>query len=141
MPPLRPFLRQRSPAGWPVWILFAAWLCANSPQDLTFTAIGWVGSARHFSHQERLKSEVASLLSGRKQDPIALSAKPAPEKPFVPPVVTEVILKKIDLYVSLSAEPATPGSCGLGYHDQAELPPDSISREPLSPPPRPGTIA
>jgi hypothetical protein len=134
-------LRQRSPSGWPVWILFAAWLCANSPQDLTFSVMGWVGNARHFSHQERLKSEVAFILSGRKPESVALSVKPAPARPLVPPVVTEVVLKKIDLYVSLSAEPAPPGSRGLGYRDQSELPPDSIPREPLSPPPRAGTIA
>jgi hypothetical protein len=133
---LRSIRLKSSPAGWPVWLLFAAWLGANSPQELTLNMMTWAGQARHFSHQDRLRSEVAFILAGKPAAPARLAANPAPARPSAPPVVAEVVLKKIDLYVSVAAEPAPPGAQGLHYSDGTGLKPDSVRAEPLTPPPR-----
>ncbi len=84
-------------APWPVWLLVLAWFCANCPPTLICTTIVWLGEARSFTHQQRLKSDLAHLLSGEKSHSL-LSHVPtlpvAPAKSALPPLPS---LKKIDL--------------------------------------------
>jgi hypothetical protein len=96
-------------ARWPFWLLLAAWFCANSPQAATYEVIVWFGQARSFSHQERLSSEVASILAGGTKSVASLVAdraqsaqQPSPSLPFNP------TLKKIDVLFSDLAEPSLP---------------------------------
>lgn len=91
----------------------AAWFCANCPQTLICTAVVWLGEARSFTHQQRLASDVAHLLLGKKPHSL-LSQIPdfpiAPAKSPLPPLPT---LKKIDLadedtVVRLAPRPTLP---------------------------------
>ena len=132
----RPFLRKNGPPAWPVWILFVAWLCANSPQEMTFNLVIWAGNARHFSHQERLAIDAASILSGKKAAATANVARSAPATPLIPMVPVEVVLKKIDLFLTLNVEPSPPPMRRQEFPDGSVRPPDSVRVEPPSPPPR-----
>lgn len=96
--------RAHSPARWPFWLLVAAWLCANSPQTLTYELVVWGGSARHFTHQQRLTAEVASLLAGGPAPEAVVAKSESPAKPFAPPVPAEATLKKIELAMQRAAE-------------------------------------
>jgi hypothetical protein len=100
-------LRHRGkPATWPFALLVLAWFCANSPQSLTFNVIVWARGARHFSHQERLKAEVAFLLAGPHRRAVLAAASPPPPAPPVVPVPDEAVVRKIDL--------AAAGQAALG---------------------------
>jgi hypothetical protein len=88
---------QPRPSRWPIWLLVAAWFCANCPPTLICAGLIWLGEGRSFTHQQRLKSEVAHLLVGEKTHSL-LSHVPsfpvAPEKSAPPPLPA---LKKIEL--------------------------------------------
>lgn len=116
-----PSTRARRRFGqWPIWWLIAAWFCANSPQSLTYDVVVWVGSARHFSHQQKLTAEVAFLLAGERAPQLIATVGDAPVKPFSPAVSEEAAVKKITLAAFAKSElllPAAPmvlrpdGSC------------------------------
>ncbi|MEO6750849.1 MAG: hypothetical protein ABIZ04_02820 [Opitutus sp.] len=74
--------RKRSPAGWPFWLLILAWVCANSPQAAVHGVIGWVGEARHFSHQQRLQAELSVALTGDQASSVLVAVKDEATKPF-----------------------------------------------------------
>ena len=95
---------QRPTARWPFWLLLAAWFCANSPQAATYEVVVWLGNARHFSHQQRLISEVASILAGSDAHDAIATVSAEPERPFAPPVPADATLKKIDLLFTVSSE-------------------------------------
>lgn len=93
-------IRQRKisrPSPWPIWLLVAAWFCANCPQTLICAAVVWLGEAHSFDHQQRLKSDVAHLLVGEKPHSFLAHVPvvpPAPAKSTLPPGPA---LKKIEL--------------------------------------------
>jgi hypothetical protein len=124
---------------WPFAVLVLAWFCANSPQSLTFNVIVWAKGARHFSHQERLKAEVAFLLAGPHLRAVLAAASPPPPAPPAVPVPDEAVVKKIDLAAAreaapaiLPAEPERFGSADFraGPAERAE-PPLAPPRDPL----------
>jgi hypothetical protein len=123
-------------AHWPIWLLFAAWICANSPQAVTYDLIVWVHGARHFSHQQRLKADVAFILGGKKMALAVQLEKAAPSKPFAPPIAAEAVLKKIDLYAPFVIEWIPPCVGDLKVFAKADRAPDRARSEPLLPPPR-----
>jgi hypothetical protein len=90
-------------ARWPIWLLLAAWICANSPQAATYAFLEWAAEARNFSHQKRLTRDVAFLLAGAKAEaePTAVEATPVapPMQPAIPP---EAVLKRLDLAMESS---------------------------------------
>lgn len=100
--------RSSTPARWPFWVLLAAWVCANSPQVAVYTALTWLGEARHFTHQQRLTMEVAHVLGGAKLPGLLASMKCAPDRPFAPVVPVEATLKKIELAVERTSEAMPP---------------------------------
>jgi hypothetical protein len=122
-------------SSWPIWLLFAAWFCANSPQSVTYDLILWTRDARHFTHQERLKADVAAMLSGTGGKMTAQVEKP-PARPSAPPIPAEAVLKKIDLYAPIVIASIAPPT--REPNPTAELPgaPDRGRPEPLLPPPR-----
>jgi hypothetical protein len=120
---------------WPFWVLLAAWFFANSPQEATFELIVWSGGARHFSHQELLRQEVARLLAG-KPGPIAWHATKLPDAPRQPVAPPETASRKIDLYVSIAAEPAEPADRVLTHPERSDREPGRWRSEPLLGPPR-----
>jgi hypothetical protein len=124
-----------SPARWPIWLLFAAWFCANSPQSLTYELVVWTRDAQHFSHQERLKAEVAAILSGR-DGGASRRVEQAPERPSAPPIPAEGVLRKIDLFAPLAIASITPQRQELKFPTQFVRAPDRARSEPLLPPPR-----
>jgi len=133
---MRASLRNKRPAGWPFWLLLAAWLCANSPQSATYSLIVWVKGSGHFSHQERLVADVARLLEGEGA-PLALkTAGSAPARPFAPPVPAEAVLKKLDLSAPLAAESAAPSARAFAHAEPVVRAPCGARFEPLLPPPR-----
>jgi hypothetical protein len=117
-------------------MLVLAWLCANSPQEMTLRLVAWTQEARSFSHQERLKAEVASLLSGRQAEAPQLATQPIPVRPAATSVVLEVVLKKIDFYPALSFRILPPEARSWRYGEWRGLPPASARAEPPVPPPR-----
>jgi hypothetical protein len=127
--------RCASPVRWPIWLLFAAWFCANSPQSVTYELLVWTRDAQHFSHQERLKSEVAAMLSGR-GGAASRSVKQASDRPSPPPIPAEGVLKKIDLFAPLAIVSSAPVRQELQFPAQFVRAPDRARSEPLLPPPR-----
>lgn len=129
-------------AGWPVWLLVFAWLCANCPPELSGSFAHWAGDARTFSHQERLREEVSLVLSGKSIAPSApaVAAKPTPSRPAVPPVVGEGALKKIHFYPALSVRMLPPAARDFRRGPTDNLLPDPFRTEPPVPPPRRATI-
>lgn len=100
-------------ARWPFWLLLAAWFCANSPQAATCEVIVWLGNARSFSHQERLSSEVASILAGTNlagtKSAVSLAVQRAEsERPPLPPLPVAPTLKKTDVLFSDFSDPFLP---------------------------------
>ncbi len=65
------------------------------------TVLTWVGQARHFSHQQRLVTDVAFILTGHQAPGLGIKAAvkdiALPQTP--PAVAAGVELKKIDLAV------------------------------------------
>jgi hypothetical protein len=117
-------------------MLVVAWLCANSPQEMTLRFAAWTRDARSFSHQERLKAEVAALLSARKAEAPLLAAQPVPVRSAAAPLVVEVVLKKIDFHPALAVRLLPPEARSWRYRESPGPQPVSARAEPLVPPPR-----
>jgi hypothetical protein len=133
---MRPSPRNKQPPGWPFWLLLAAWFCANTPQAVTYDLMVWAKGSRHFSHQDRLKADVARLLAGGTA-PVALrAARPAPAQPSSCPIPAEAVLKKPDLSAPLAVDSFVPASRALVHPEPAVREPCGARFEPLLPPPR-----
>jgi hypothetical protein len=133
--------RRGKPAGWPLWLLIAAWFCANAPQSLVFGLGVWCGGARHFSHQERLKEEVAGLLCGNKASNGFHAVPAVPAKPMPSPIPEGAVLKKLDLSAEAAGDVPTPR---LGAHVHSPRRDDhgqGMRAAPLLTPPRDQAIA
>ena len=124
---------------WPVWLLLAAWLAANSPPAATRNLLEWAGGARHLSHQDRLKGEVAFLLSGHRPAPRV--AKSLPARPASPPIAIEAALRKIEFYLSAAVETVRPEARELNLRAGSLQLPESNRAEPPYPPPREERVA
>jgi len=118
----------------------AAWFCANSPQAATYSFIVWAGDSRHFSHQERLRADVALLLAGRPAPGAPRAVSAAPARPFAPPVPAEAVLKKLDLSAPIAVEGAAPGIRALAFPEPPPGAPFGTRLEPLLTPPRAAAI-
>jgi hypothetical protein len=129
------FRRCRS-ARWPFWLLLAAWFCANSPQAATYGLIVWLGQARHFSHQQRLTLQVATVLGGEHARSALAADKATPDRPVSPPIPAEATLKKIDLAITLSSELIPPACRALVPRFCTVSMPAAPWSEPPSEPPR-----
>jgi hypothetical protein len=127
--------RRANPSSWPIWLLFAAWFCANGPQAVTYDLILWTRDAQHFTHQERLKADVAAMLSGRSGRMTAQVEKP-PARPSAPPIPAEAVLKKIDLYAAMVVTSVAPPIRSLILPTCFVRAPNRSRPEPLLPPPR-----
>jgi hypothetical protein len=130
--------RAHRPASprWPFWLLMAAWFCANSPQSLTFEFVVWFGNARHFSHQQRLTSEVASVLAGEHVVHALAVATEAPTQPFTPTVPADATLKKIELAVHRAETVWPPVVATVVQTGHENLLSSRLMEEPLDEPPR-----
>jgi hypothetical protein len=94
--------------GWRFCLLIGAWFCANAPQSLVMNLGVWCAGARHFSHQERLKAEVACLLSGNKKADAIRAAVALPAMPNPPPMPEGAVLKRLDLNAESAVYVAEP---------------------------------
>lgn len=128
--------RHRSAARWPFWLLLAAWVCANSPQAATYALLAWLGEARHFSHQQRLTAEVASLLAGERAPGPGVAMTDAPAKPPAPPLPAEAVLKKLDLAVERTVGPQFRQAAGKICGASGWTMPDPRRAPPPHEPPR-----
>ena len=98
------------PARWPFWLLLAAWVCANAPAIAVCALLAWLGEARHFSHQQRLMTEVACVLAGQETPGVLDAVKDLPPAP-PPALPAEIEFKKLDLALERTVEvwhPAMP---------------------------------
>jgi hypothetical protein len=129
-------MRKHTPAQWPFWLLVAAWFCANSPQAITFTVLGWMAEARHFTHQQKLTAEVAFLLAGEQREARVHEADTLPAKPFAPPVPTDATMKKIELAVHRTSEVLPPALRAMRRVVRSILLPDTLRAAPPHEPPR-----
>ena len=136
-----PLQRKRTSARWPFWLLMAAWFCANSPQAVTYELIIWLGNARHFTHQQRLHTEVASVLAAHALGKLFATAKAAPERPFAPPIPADATLKKIELAVHRTSELLPPALRAVVWADLGTAPSDALCEPPPHEPPRMGLTA
>ncbi len=85
----------------PLWLMIAAWICANIPASATVYSFVWAKGAGHFSHHDELRASVASLLSGQPARPghrLAEAEKATRSLPHSPSV--DGVIKKIDLSFS-----------------------------------------
>jgi hypothetical protein len=138
---MSPLRNWRRPTLLPFVALLAAWFCSNSPQSVTINLVEWAKNARHFSHQQQLRTEVASLLAGRRSVRTVTAAGSSPKAPPSVPISEGALIKKIDLSVSqnvvglLPSLESHPFEAGLGG------PPKSERAEPAILPPRAGEEA
>lgn len=90
--------RKSSPALWPIWLLVAAWFCANVPPTTVFHACAWVKGAAHFSHSSELRQSVAALLAGQPREAKPQLASTATTPRSLPPALPAgPEVKKTDL--------------------------------------------
>jgi hypothetical protein len=130
-------MRTKTIAGWPFWLLIAAWVCANTPPALTCDAVAWITDAAHFSHQGRLRADVALILAGRETAPLFAFVRSAPPaRPVLPHVPPETLAKKIDLCVPSAGRCAPPAARARRYADSGARAPDCGRAEPPHEPPR-----
>jgi hypothetical protein len=100
--------RKNTSASWPFWLLLLAWFCANSPPAATYAVLTWLGEAHSFSHQQRLKADVARLLAGEDKPDLLATCQEIPVAPSKPVLPAETTLKKIDLAFEEAVEAAVP---------------------------------
>jgi hypothetical protein len=103
-----------------------------------FAVVNWMEEARHFTHQQRLVSDVAHLLGGVAQEKadVMLATKTTPDQRRAPLVPLDAVLKKIDL--------SEPAEAGVLVVARPTVAPPMIAaqlrtqhaREPLTDPPR-----
>lgn len=94
----------RAPRRWPIWLLFAAWICANGPQMACFEVVVWLKGAGHFSHHHRLAASAAAALEGREEvEPEWVSAATQQSLPVAIPA--EATMKKIELGAPETRDP------------------------------------
>jgi hypothetical protein len=134
-------IRGAKAASWPFWLLVAAWCFANCSQQVSIDLMVWVSHGRHFSHQERLKMDVAALLSGRKENRVVTSAKSEPVRMPVAPVSTESNSRKVDLFASATVEPSAPSVQKLAELGTSVRIPERAVPEPLLTPPKSSTVS
>jgi hypothetical protein len=133
-------LRKHSSREWPFWLLLVAWACANTPQIAVFTMLTWMAEGRSFTHQERLKQDVARLLAGQKPtspiaDAVAEVQKRLPAKPPAP-VPADLVMKKLELAIEETCD-ALPARVPVGRYDEtAWRCPAALCGEPPHGPPR-----
>jgi hypothetical protein len=85
---------------WSFWLLLVAWLVANRPQSATYALLEWLGEARSFAHQQRLKADVAAILGGesvRRETRGLTMAAAGEEAPPAPP--QDAVLQRIQLWL------------------------------------------
>ena len=133
-----PCFRHRPTSRWPFWLLIAAWVCANTPAIAVCTLLAWLGEARHFSHQQRLVTDVAFVLTGNQAPGLGLMAaiKDTPQRAPLPAVPTEIKLKKLDLAVERAAEVRLPIARENGFVMSALVWPEARREPPPQQPPR-----
>lgn len=135
-PVMSPFLARPGSARWPFWILLAAWWCANTPQAATFELILWFKGAAHFSHQQQLHSDVASLLGGGRHAPRRDLSKAASQPPPSAPLLVKVTVKRVDLSVQAEDQAEAGGESGQPILATNARIPDRLTVAPLLRPPR-----
>jgi hypothetical protein len=133
---MRPLRHRKKPAGWPFFLLVAAWFCANSPQSVAVNILEWAKGARHFSHQQQLRAEVASLLAGKHKVAVLAAAQAPSKTPAPVPISDEATIKKFDLSVPRQVDGLlrSSGSCIFAVH--GDRVPKSERSEPDFLPPR-----
>lgn len=94
----------RVPRRWPIWLLTAAWLCANGPQMACFEVVVWLKGAGHFSHYHRLAASAAAALEGRAEAEPQWAATVA-QKPLPVSIPAEATMKKIELGAPEARDP------------------------------------
>jgi hypothetical protein len=135
---MNPPLRSRSPARWPFWLLLAAWACANTPAIAVCALLTWLGEARHFSHQQRLVTDVAFVLTGHEAPGLGVMAavKDLPPSTTQPVVPAGVELKKLDLAVEWAIKAARPAAGAKDFVVRVLSVPDARREPPPHEPPR-----
>lgn len=103
-------VRQRSRG--PFWILALAWACAVGGGHVAGGLGQWLAGGRHFSHQERLAAEVASLLSPGKRAAPAI-AHSAPAKPPPAPMPANDSVRRLEF--------SAPQAASLPVAAEAEI--------------------
>jgi hypothetical protein len=130
-------MRRKASPSWPFWLLIAAWVCANTPPALTCDALAWMKEAAHFSHQDRLKADVALILAGKEAAPLFAFIRSAPPvKPVLPHVPPETLARKADLNFQATDWPAPPGLRERRGIESSERAPATGRAKPPHEPPR-----
>jgi hypothetical protein len=128
--------RRKKPAILPFLLLVFAWCCASISQTRSFSVTRWAVGARHFSHQQQLKADVAFLLAGQKTKAALAGARTPPPAQPAAPSSGETVTKRSDM--AASGDPAAwlvrPESESFSALEALPLPDERA--EPLQPPPR-----
>jgi len=124
----------RYAAGWPFWLLIAAWVCANVPSTVMSGSFRWVVGTGHFSHYGELRQSVAALIAG---EPPALAAPATDEHRSLPEVPPVERTPKKTLFALVSPTPIILGTVTPPTRPTAALQPVAApSRDVPHPPPR-----
>jgi hypothetical protein len=97
--------------------------------------------SQHFTHQERLKADVARLLTGKGAPPAPRLVESVPARPVAAPVPAEAVFKKLDLSAPLAVESVAPGLRALSHPEPLVRTLRGTRFEPPVPPPRANPIA
>jgi hypothetical protein len=100
--------RKVTSASWPFWLLLLAWFCANSPPLATYAVLTWLSEARSFSHQQRIKADVARLLAGEDKPSSLARFQETQVPPSKPAIPTADVLKKSELAFEETADAVAP---------------------------------
>ena len=82
---------------WPIWLLLLAWICANCPGHVIYAGLTWLDHARTFSHHNRLKLEVARLLTKTEIPDLPEHVAPTIPSKKKPPAPTVEAARRVEL--------------------------------------------
>jgi hypothetical protein len=121
----------------PLWLLIAAWICANTPHVAILTIAAWLAQAQTFSHQQRLSLEVACLLTGQPQPAGTFaSARHRAASLPAPVIATDAFSKRFDLAVEIARPDFGPTLSREAFPAMRFPVPEPVSFRPPHEPPR-----
>lgn len=126
----------KSRQPWPIWLLVLAWICANCPGHVIYSGLTWLDHARTFSHHNRLKLEVASLLTRTEIPALPEHVAPAIPTDRKPPAPTVESARRVELAFEPELRVAPAAMRVFRWRPEPQAPLVSVAFPPPHDPPR-----